>query len=142
MTQEEKDSLLADLCGRLPYKPMVEYKSETYNVLGITQGRLVLCKPFMSYTLDEYPFVEEVKPCLFPLSSMTEEQKSYLHFNTRFEVDMFGKLVVKMDSDDNYLYTDISDYTSIINWLIENKFDYRGLTPLGLTLDATGLNIY
>ncbi len=51
---------------------------------------------------------------------MTEEQKSYLYFNTNFEVDMFGKLVVKMDADDNYLYTDLSDYTSIINWLIEN----------------------
>lgn len=83
-----------------------------------------------------------IKPYLFPLSSMTEEQKSYLYFNTKFEIDMFGKLVVKMDSDDNYLYTDISDYTSIINWLIENKFDIHGLIPMGLAIDATGLNIY
>ena len=75
MTQEDKELLFKDLCARLPYNPMVEYKGETYNVLGIAHGRLVLCKPFMSYTLDENPLVKEVKPYLFPLSSMTEEQK-------------------------------------------------------------------
>ena len=75
MKQEDKDLLLKDLCARLPYNPMVEYKGEMYNVLGISHGRLVLCKPFMSYTLDEHPLIEEAKPYLFPLSSMTEEQK-------------------------------------------------------------------
>jgi len=75
MTQEDKDLLLKDLCARLPYNPIVEYKGETYNVLGITSGRLVLCKPFMSCTLNEHPLVEEVKLYLYPLSSMTDEQE-------------------------------------------------------------------
>lgn len=75
MTQEDKELLLKDICARLPYNPLVEYKGESYNVLGIAHGRLVLCKPFMSCTLNECPLVEEVKPYLFPLSSMNEEQK-------------------------------------------------------------------
>lgn len=74
MTQEFKELLLRDLCSRLPYNLMVDYKGESYNVLGITHGRLVLCKPFMSYTLNECPLVKEVKPYLFPMSNMTEEQ--------------------------------------------------------------------
>jgi hypothetical protein len=28
------------------------------------------------------------------------------------------------------------------DWLDKNHFDYRGLIPMGLALDATGLNIY
>ena len=123
MIQEEKELLLKDLCSRLPYNPMVEYKGETYNVLGITHGRLVLCKPFMSYTLDEHPLVEEVKLYLFPMSSMTEEQKE----------DMI-KSSIGIGSDKN-----------VFDWYNKNKFDYRGLIPMGLAKDATGLtglNIY
>ena len=82
------------------------------------------------------------KPYLFPTSSLTKEQESYIHFNTKFRTDMFGDLAVKIDEDDNYFYTDIFDYTSLIDWLNKNHFDYRGLIPMGLALDATGLNIY
>lgn len=28
------------------------------------------------------------------------------------------------------------------DWLLKNHFDYRGLIPEGLAIDATGLNIY
>lgn len=118
MTQENKELLLRDLCARLPFNNhLVEYKGEEYNVLGIAHGRLVLCKPFMSYTLNEHPLVEEVKPYLFPLSSMTEKQKI--------------ELTCIIDSD----------YAQI-DWYNKNHFDYRGLIPMGLALDATKLNIY
>ena len=125
MTQEEKELLLKDLYSRLPYNPMVEYKGETYNVLGITHGRLVLCKPFMSYTLDEHPLVKEVKSCLFPMSSMTEEQED--------------ELIKFMDKDWHGMRYHTPDS---IDWLNKNHFDYRCLIPKGLAIDATGLNIY
>ena len=128
MTQEDKELLLKDLCARLPYNPLVEYKGESYNVLGIAHGRLVLCKPFMSYTLNECPLVEEAKPYLFPLSSMTEEQKK--------ELRTFDSL-------------DAESTMSLGEWAIQlvdfyNKYhlDYRDLIPKGLAIDATGLNIY
>ena len=136
MTQKDKDLLLKDLCARLPYNPMVEYKGETYNVLGIAHGRLVLCKPFMSYTLDENPLVKEVKPYLFPLSSMTEEQKK--EYN-RWKHDIpiyhyeYGDVVEEIE---------LFDSPESFEYLIENHFDYRGLIERGLAIDATGKNIY
>ena len=141
MTQEQKDLLLQDLCGRLPYGVKVSYygSSEECECVDVVEGiysngEVVVGK----YGLP----VESVKPYLFPLSSMTKEQESYLHFNTKFRTDRFGDLVVKIDEDDNYFYTDIFDYVSIIDWLNKNHFDYRGLILMGLANDATGLNIY
>jgi hypothetical protein len=146
MIQKEKELLLRDLCSRLPYNPLVEYEGEDYNVLGIAHGRLVLCKPLMSHTLNENPRIEEIKPYLFPLSSMTEEQAMELF-------KLFGISLV--DSD----YIKINECTGItfflnkgfdvethldklIDWLNKNHFDWRGLIPMGLAIDATGLNIY
>lgn len=121
MTQEQKDLLFKDLCARLPYNPMVEYKGETYNVLGITHERLILCKPFMSYTCDELPLVKEVKPYLFPLSNMSEEQEKEWRYT--------------LSSDGNITY-DTVDFCN------KNHLDYRGLIPMDLAIDATNLNIY
>lgn len=135
MTQY-KELLLKDLCSRLPYDVVVEYKGENYNILGIAHGRLVLGKPFMSCTLDEHPFVEEVKPYLFPLLSMTEEQKK--EYN-RLCDDVptyhyeYGDIVEDMELYDNW---------GSIDYLIANHFDYRELILKGLANDATGLNIY
>ena len=62
-------------------------------------------------------YLSEVKPYLFPLSSMTEKQKI--------------ELTCIIDSD----------YAKI-DWYNKNHFDYRGLIPKDLANDATGLNIY
>ena len=121
MTQD-KELLLKDLCARLPYNPLVEYKGESYNVLGIAHGRLVLCKPFVSYTLKENPLVEEVKTYLFPLSSMTEEQRNEYH---------------------ELLYDPIHGINiDYFDWCHKNHLDCRGLIPKGLAIDVTGLNVY
>ena len=136
MEQEQNTLLLKDISARLPYNPMVEYKGEIYNVLGITVGRLVLCKPFMSCALNEYPLVEEVKLYLYPLSSMTEEQKKEYNF-WKHDVPVC-----------HYEYGDVIEEQELLespesfNYLIENHFDYYGLIPMGLAKDATGLNIY
>lgn len=128
MTQEDKELLLKDLCGRLPYNVRVEYNGTTltniFDVLGIAHGRIMLCLPFMSKT--ECPLIEEVKPYLFPLSSMTEEQKE--------EMDLYYRAIFNGDT--------IKFINQYIDWLNKNHFDYRELIPKGLALDATGLNIY
>lgn len=131
MTQKEKDLLLKDLCARLPYNPLVEYEGEDYNVLGIAHGRLILCKPLMSHTLNENPRVEEVKPYLFSLESMTDEQEK--EFNQLLELEL------KAISDE----IDQAQVTAFeIDFYNKHHFDWRGLIPMGLALDATGLNIY
>ena len=41
--------------------------------------------------------------------------------------------------DDNYKFTVKTD---VIDWFNKNSLDWRGLIPMGLANDATGLNIY
>ena len=70
-------------------------------------------------------YSNEYKPYLFPLSSMTEEQKQeYQHITERWMYDSFYS---------------ISDST---DWLNAHHFDYRGIIEKGLAIDATNLNIY
>lgn len=139
MTKENKELLLKDFSSRLPYNPMVEYKGETYNVLGITCGRLVLCKPFMSCALNEYPLVEEVKLYLYPLSAMTDEQE--YEWDNLFTDPMVERVSTRHTREDDLLLRAKSGFAST-EYLDKNFFDYRGLIPMGLAKDATGLNIY
>lgn len=133
MTQEDKDLLLKDLCARLPYGTLV-YAQNAVDWYEDEINTQVLSDAIN----EEYV----IKPYLFPLSSMTKEQESYLHFNTKFRLDICNDLTVKNDEDDSCFYTDTYDYISLIDWLNKNHFDYRGLILKGLALDATGLNIY
>ena len=133
MTQEEKDLLLKDLCARLPYgvKVRTTYispKTKKRDDVGID----VLCAVGISMLIEGY---EEHKPYLFPLSSMTEEQKQYL--KNRFCYDW---------NDEPYdlwiCQIEIGDIDELIDWFHKNHIDYRCLIPMGLAIDATGLNIY
>lgn len=151
MNTEDKDLLLKDLCARLPYNVRVEYNGTTltniFDVLGIAHGRIVLCLPFMSKT--ECPLIEEVKPYLFPMSNITEEQGLDL-FNL-LEVsfmDGFGEKYIKINEITGITFFfqngfDVETHLGkLIDWLNKNHFDYRGLIPKGLALDATNKNIY
>ena len=74
----------------------------------------------------------EFKPYLFPLSSMTEKQK--------YEYDELIHLNNIKAIEGVITSTDCS--AAEIDWCNKNQFDYRGLIPKGLAIDATGLNIY
>ena len=133
MTRENKQLVLKDLCARLPYNPMVEYKGETYNVLGIIFERLVLCKPFMSFTLNEHPLVEEVKPYLFPMPNADEDEEYNKFLDELIEIEL---KVISGELERNY------SFEFEMNYYHKNHIDYRGLIPMGLAIDATGKNIY
>ena len=74
MTQEDKDLLLKDLCARLPYSVKINENIQgDFTVIGLTTERVfTTCETEGCH--NDFP-VECVKPYLFPLSSMTEEQK-------------------------------------------------------------------
>lgn len=124
MTQEQKELLLKDLCARLPYGVKVEtvfinpdtkeHKSCGIEVFDATS--LLMIRDGLG----------EFKPYLFPLSSMSEEQKE--------EYDLICSMSMFDMSE--------SDAVKLIDWLNKNHFDYRGLIEKSLALDATGLNIY
>lgn len=125
MTQEEKELILTDLCGRLPYGVKIQTieiwtnksnKIETLKDIFIPEDNIPRCGE------GGVP-IEYVKPYLFPISSMTEEQLKL--FDGTF---LPNGHVVTSDLGLDYLN---SIYV-----------DYRGLIPKGLANDATGLNIY
>ena len=142
MTQEQKDLLLKDLCARLPYFTKVQIKNEIVVLDSICDD-------------DGYHFnfigddregvnIENIKPYLFPLSSMNEEQK--YDFYCRFiendcDLDDFKEFYLD-NGMLHKLFTSLDDIEAIIDWFHKNHFDYRGLIPMGLANDATGLNIY
>lgn len=121
MKKEHKDLVIADLCCRLPHKVIVEfvsYKDEEKPWIGELS-----CKDLDCF-IHDVGFVE-IKPYLFPLSSMTAEQKQeYQHITER------------------WMYDSSYSISDSIDWLHKNNFDYRGLIPMGLAKNALGLNIY
>lgn len=142
MTQEDKELLLKDICGRIPYD--VKCKIEmwvgcdvctVYNINSI--GRIEI----VEYCDTNGINIERIKPYLFPLSSMTEEQKQFFN-NLPIGIDKYGDISTKDDLSGNSLYTDLEIYLEVIDWLNKNHFDYRGLIEKGFAIDATNLNIY
>ena len=145
MTQEDKSLLLKDLCARLPYGIKGNYQNSDDKLLRsitIVYGHL---KP------NGMVMTGDIKPYLFPLSSMTEEQKN--EFNCLFPSivanrDEYGfvNIISKSTKDkyeDTYNYrTRLSDWKKVIQWLLKNHFDIYGLIPMSLAIDATGLDIY
>lgn len=144
MTQKDKELLLKDLCARLPDKVIVDY---AYNAFDVRKGNYVkhgskcilncyLLDVFISPRQNEKG--EYIKPYLFPMSSMTEEQKKYItdkwSINEEFNFEI--------DTNWGEYFVELGDTVDFINWLNENHFDYRGLIEKGLAIDVTGLNIY
>jgi hypothetical protein len=121
MTQEHKELLFKDLCARLPYGIKICY---IYN--GEECISTIEKIDTFGYIWDNYNgcyHVREIKPYLFPLLSMTEEQE-------------------KECQQIKYSYHYDDDSFVLFDWYNKNYFDYRGLIPMGLAIDATGLNIY
>ena len=75
MTRENKELLLKDLCARLPYKVKISIPELFTNKKQIeTLNEIFKGKDGLYRINDSGILIEYVKPYLFPLSSMTEEQ--------------------------------------------------------------------
>lgn len=128
MTQE-KELLLKDLCARLRYGVMINYPlwdEERYNarLTGISEDGLVTLDVPADVVFDIQK--DDLKPCLRPMSSMTEEEKIYV---TQFEINNLGPIGFNW----NLL---VSNSYELIDWLNAHHFDYRGLIEKGLALEA------
>ena len=146
MKEKEYDLLMKDLCGRLPYgvKANVsgwdEEKQEEVNI------------PLRVYSIDtdgylrfenndygvNYYGIEYCALFLRPLSSMTEEEKKEYIEYAGYEIEES----VNGRHYENYLkdFCGTPDNPSVnadsVDWLNKNMFDYRGLIPKGLALEA------
>lgn len=127
MTVEEKELLLKDICARLPYKVIcqVEFKENgKYNYKDMLLSGIFTDEAYFT-TKGGSIYSNEYKPYLFPLSSITEEQKQEYQYIT-----------------ERWMYDSSYSIGDSIDWLNKNHFDYRGLIKKGLAIDATELNIY
>ena len=144
MTQEDKELLLKDLCTRLPYGVKVLCLNDSgrkwYNLemVDIVDNEVYLTTTDKSYT-NRYAEIETVKPYLFPISNMTEEQEN--EWDNLFIDPLCERVNIRHTREEDLLLRAKSGFTST-DYLDKNKFDYRGLIPKGLANDATGLNIY
>jgi hypothetical protein len=139
MTQKDKELLLKDLCARIPY-----------GVKGIIKGGDVVTTPLKWYAEQAlelsigYMVVKNGwRPYLFPLSSLTEEQRndiSKLLIETQNEFSPYGKL--NMKGCDNLFVCTVKQANVFINYCLTYHLDINGLIEKGLAIDATGLNIY
>ena len=137
MTQEDKELLLKDLCARLPY-------GVKYNFGGYDGCDYTINKVGLSAVDDNFP-IDDVKPYLFPLSSVSEKQKEEL--NKKFNVQFLGNTIYSIHYHsegcwDTDLELGLQDWLWFINWCYKNHFDICGLIEKELAIDATGLNIY
>lgn len=134
MTQNDKELLLRDLCGRLPYgvKIYVNDRIEILQNIDILDN-VIGYGSFLSCNIDE------VKPCLFPMESLPEE-KVYEFYCRFVDSDIpFDDFVA--DYWPNSLHkvlTAIDDVESIMDWYNENHVDCRGMIYRDLAIDATG----
>ena len=139
MTEEDKELLLRDLCARVPYGVKVQYMNNIFVIDYVSSYEEVKLDVPDNYTVG----VSEVKPYLFPLSSLTEEQRnniSKLLIDTQNEFSPYGEL--NMKGCDNLFICAVKQSNALINYCLTNHLDINGLIEKGLALDATGLNIY
>lgn len=137
MKQEEKELLVKDLCARLPYgvKANNEIQGD-FKIYGICENFVFGRNEICHIDFD----VEKIKPYLFPLSSMTEEQLYELREMFGFEIEFRDELIELSTFHHNRLgYLEMD---AMFEWFNRNHFDCRGLIPMGLAIDATNLNIY
>ena len=138
----DKKLLLKDLCARLPYGLKVKCEKYSFPVTILYGGNI-----------DEVKFIETggienicaIKPYLFPLSSMTEEQKKEIL--KRYNLHTYYGLYIEITNHSEGYWDDdnscnLQDYLWLVDWFNKNHFDYRGLIEKGLAIGATGLNIY
>ena len=134
MTQEEKQLLLKDLCGRIYYRPKgvllrTGFDNEEIKVIGY-DGHFV---DFFRRGDYDQALIDRVRLYLRPMSSMTEEEKSeWIDGGLEVLKSVIRKRTNGIDNEPN-----AESHSFSIDWLNEHHFDYYGLIPMGLALEAS-----
>ena len=132
MTPKDKELLLKDLCARLPYGVKIDF---TWWVMDEGTCMSTTLEPdHIEQIRNDEVGNAEIKSYLFPMSSMTDEQKEEYYILCDF--------VPTYHHEVGDIIEDAYDNWESIDYLNAHHFDYRGLIEKGLAIDATGLNIY
>ena len=152
MTQEDKELLLRDLCARLPYGVIVDYKENEF------ESPHWKITTIYSETMDGWigydkrvgagsesgsrPFkIGEVKPYLRPMSSMTEEEREELNINGFFlDKSTISNISHVNNNKEVYSYVDYDSLIFLQEFFNSHHLDYRGLIEKGLAIEVTEEN--
>lgn len=138
MTQEEKELLIKDLCGRLPYGLIIKCND------GFRQSKEKLVSIDVGNELINYDWLlTDIKPYLRSISSMTEEEKEELRDTYDWVYNEYPFDDEDEDEDDLRDLRNVEDVgghyepsAETYDWYNRKGFDYRGLIPKGLALEA------
>ena len=127
MKQEDKQLLLQDLCARIPYGVKIFYSTTVpiaeLKTINTEKGICIAYDCSQWYRHSKW-HIENIKPYLRSMSSMTEEEEE--------EFVSFTDTMFRYGKDNNLCCFPLD----AIDWLNKNHFDYRGLIEKGLALEA------
>ena len=130
MKQKDKELLLKDLTARMLYGVCVHI---IYKEGEPCYGKLT--PKDIRWFIDSK--IENIKPYLRPMSSMTEEEKEELSHllpkDWSVDVDKFNNFYFNMCSS---IFIEIDILLHIIDWINAHHFDYRGLIEKCLAIEA------
>lgn len=115
MTQNDKEILLQDIAGRIPYHPLMFIKSSSSDAYKASFNARLDLSVYGDIANDEC----EAIPYLFPMSKLTDEQCREIEFLA------FSKR-----------------YSEIVDIYNRHHIDYRGLIRMKLAIDASNLIEY
>jgi hypothetical protein len=123
MTQEEKQLLLKDICGRLPYEVKGLHREQVHTVTNIEPN---VINPIIKVDgYDAWFPIEMFKPYLRPMSSMTDDERG--------EYRKLGGVMSYDPEHDTWAMCAFAP--EAYDWLNKKQFDYRGLISKGLALE-------
>lgn len=135
MKEDLKQLLLQDLSARLPYGVKVRIKAtfvyENGTIRRVTEDKTLHLED-ISDILDMYTSreLDELKPYLRPMSSMTEKEKKQFKNFICIDYDAF------FEKENGYI-NQAKIMSDGIDWLLKNHFDFRNLIGLKLAIEVT-----
>ena len=142
MEKTDRELLIKEISSRLPYGIKVQ-------VFGWDEEKGEVAVPLKVYSINtdgyisleynhydvESVYIEDCLLYLRPMSSMTEEERKEIGILIREKrPNPYG--IINNEGVDNLLLSVSVTSTVLIDWLNAHHFDYRGLIPKGLALEA------
>ena len=131
MDSKHIDIIYKELSARMIYGLKVQVNDEIFTFDKMHMGIGMLYTDYYRQPLETPEIIlsgcfygNDIKPYLFPLSSMTPKQKAEL-----------ARLTADIEGFFQQMLAEIEFYH-------KHHIDYRGLIDMGLAIDATDLNIY
>lgn len=136
MKEEDKKLLLIDLCARLPYGVKVLMDDVTIGLLENISivNDIAYINKFTDNLFGTFEYnIDEIKPYLRPMSSMTEEEEK------EYRKTQITKWIKSVDCTYGGYYNH-RDTLKTFDWFNAHHFDYRELIKKGLAIEVTKEN--